>query len=87
MDKKIKIVKESSIDEKEITPIEIASCCIIKTINNLLVKSQGTPNIMYEMDNTIVSFGANCQEYERLKISFIMAACQFIEQNIYKIGD
>ena len=87
MDNKIKIIKKDYIDKKEAASIEIASCCIIKTINNLLIEDNSAPNIMYEMDNTIFSFGENCQDYKRLKISFIRAACQFIEQNIYRIGD
>lgn len=87
MNNRIKIMKKSYFSKEETVPMELASCCIIKTINNLLIESQVPPNIMYEIDTTIFSFGKNYQEYKKLKIAFIKAACQFIEQNLYKTGE
>lgn len=87
MNNKIKIIERNHIDDNNAISMKVASCCIIKTINNLMIKAQIPPNIMYEIDTTIFSFGENYKDYEHSKISFIMTACQFIEQNIYKTGD
>ena len=62
-------MKKSYFSKEETVPMELASCCIIKTINNLLIESQVPPNIMYEIDTTIFSFGKNYQEYKELKPS------------------